>query len=218
MEALSFQQLLEQPPRLQLYEHSPLRQMERNTVASPPHKWTAKQLRKLAADTRDILTSMDTSVQWLEYSAAVFNGIGKYGLDEMFSEYTEDILENSWRATEYYYRQASASADNLKQWEEGYSIFISKLNERDDIPKQVLRRLNASLAKFQQIRSRVEQSWTDIKGYKTPVFSSILLSLAKFRELTIEEKKVILTSAVFHGPIDNPPSDYREDWYDDHGR
>ena len=72
--------------------------------------------------------------------------------------------------------------------------------------------------KLRSIRLRYEKSWAILQSYETPIRSSILLALAKFRELTSEEKKMLLKSAVYHGPIDNPPSDYREDWYDDHGR
>ena len=161
---------------------------------------------------------MDAAVQLLETSSTVFDGIGKHGFDEMFDEYTKDNLEESWHATEYYYREVSAFASGLRLWEEGFSTFIRIVRKRADVPNQLLRRFDQSQIKVHDYLSRVEQSYTVVNGYKTPVFSSILLALAKYRELTTEEKKVLLKSAVFHGPIDNPPSDSRVDWYDDNGR
>ena len=109
-------------------------------------------------------------------------------------------------------------ATKMSQLEEGWTENISKMNKRDDLPKPLRCRLNASLAKLRAIRLRSEKSWAVLQTYDIPIRSSILLALAKYRELTPEEKKVLLKSAVFHGTIDNPPSDSRVDWYDDNGR
>ena len=218
MEVTAFHQLLEQPPRPQVIENSPIPPYEQNPKDISPHKWTARELRKFASDVHDFLRGLDDTVQDSETFTAYIDEIGKYGLDDFFSGGAEEDIENCRHSVELYFREARRFATKMSQLEEGWSINISKLNQRTDIPKQLSRRLNATLAQVQQIHSRFEKSWAILKSNEIPLRSSILLALAKFRELTIEEKKVLLKSAVFHGPIDNLPSDNREDWYDDHGQ
>ncbi len=218
MEALTFQQMLEQPPSFQVLERSPFPPNGHFTQEIQPHEWSLKKLRNVASEARRNLSEVDKIVVMSEAFASFFGEIGIYGLDEMFGEYTEEKLEVSWHDTDNYLHAGSAFATHLKAWEEGWAIWIKKMKERRDVPNQLMMRLETSQRNLRSLRLRYEESWAVLQIYEIPVRSSILLALAKFRELTSEEKKMLLKSAVYHGPIDNPPSDYREDWYDDHGR
>ena len=218
MEALTFQQMLEQPPSFQVLERSPFPPNGRFTQEIQPHEWSLKKLRLFATEVRNVVSEMDDAVQVTEVFATKINEIGIYGLDLMFSDYTEEKLEESWQTNEKFLRELAAFGTFLNDWEEGLDGRISKLKERRDVPNQLMMRLETSQRNLRSLRLRYEESWAVLQIYEIPVRSSILLALAKFRELTSEEKKMLLKSAVYHGPIDNPPSDYREDWYDDHGR
>ena len=218
MEALTFQQMLEQPPSFQVLERSPFPPNGHFTQEIQPHEWSLKKLRLFATEVRNVVSEMDDAVQVTEVFATKINEIGIYGLDLMFSNYTEEKLEVSWQTNEKFLRELAAFGTFLNDWEEGLDGRISKLRERRDKSNQLRKRFEASRMKLRSIRLRYEKSWAVLQTYDIPIRSSILLALAKFRELTSEEKKMLLKSAVYHGPIDNPPSDYREDWYDDHGR
>lgn len=218
MEALTFQQMLEQPPSLQVMDNNPIPPNRQDLKDIPPHRRTARELRKFASDVHDFLRGLDHALQDSETFTAYIDGIGKYGLDDFFSGGVEEDIEHCWHSVELYFREMRRFATKMSQLEEGWSENISKMNKRDDLPKPLRRRLNASLAKLRAIRLRSEKSWALLQNYDIPIRSSILLALAKYRELTPEEKNVLLKSAVFHGTIDNPPSDSRVDWYDDNGR
>lgn len=218
MEALTFQQMLEQLPQPQVIERGYIPPNGRFTQGIPPHQLNTKKLREIASKFHKDISEADPLIGNSEAFAAYIGKVGKFGLDAMFGEYTQEKLEESWRATELYHSSGCNFAIFLASWEEGCSNWIKKLDHRRDLPNQLKKRLHNSLEKLRVLRLRYENSWAILQSFDIPIRSSILLALAKYRELTIEEKKVLLKSAVFHGPIDNPPSDSRVDWYDENGR
>ena len=218
MEALSFQQMLEQPPQPQLIEHVHIPSNGRFTQDHQQHEWTLEKLQKKSTDVSKTLPKIYDDVQLLVSFTDGLEGIGKYRIDESFKNCTEKLLVSSLQSYERFYLNASRYASNLKKWQEDWSIWIGKLKQRHDIPVQLMECLEGLFNKLCSIRLEYEESWAILQTYDIPIRSSILLAHATFRDLTGEEKKVLLKSAVFHVSIDNPPSDYREDWYDDHGR
>ncbi len=218
MEALSFQQLLEQPPQPQLIERVYIPPNGRFTQEFQAQEWTLEKLQKKAKDVSKTLPKINDDVQLLVSFTDGMESIGKYSIDDSFRNCTEELLISSMQSYERFICNASSYASNLKMWQKDWSIWIGKLKQRSDIPNQLMECLEGLFIRLCSISSKYEETWAVLQTYDIPIRSSILLALAKFRELTIEEKKVILTSAVFHGPIDNPPSDNREDWYDDHGQ
>ena len=218
MEALTFQQMLEQPPQLQLIERVYTPTNGRFNHELEDHGWTVEKLQKKAGKVSKTLPKINDDVQLVVSFTGGLDSIGKYSIDVSFIDCSEDLLISSLQSYESFMSKAGIYASKLKMWQKDWSIWIGKLKQRRDIPAQLMECLESLFNNLCSIRSQYEASWAVLLTYDIPIRSSILLALAKFRELTIEEKKVILTSAVFHGPIDNPPSDYREDWYDDHGR
>ena len=233
MEALTFQQMLEQKPRVMVLEQPwqlpnlQTRQQDRksNDVASlvntaecsvkkkPPHEWSVENLRLLEISLCKFILELDGDVRWLEKAAVFFSRVGKYDLDGIFSGETEENLEKLWNGTENSFRYFYGLSANLEPGITEYSQFLKLLKERGDVPKQLLVSFEEHLIKIQNHLDRVNRSHKIICDYELPVFSSMLLAIAKFRELTGEEKTLLLKSAIFHGPIDNPPSVYRKDWY-----
>ena len=136
----------------------------------------------------------------------------------MFSSYSKERLENSMRDYDSYSNTTCKYADLFHAWDEGWADWICRLKKRCDVPNKLIKYLETSHKKLRSIRLRFEKARAILQAFNEPVRSSIILALANFRELTSEEKKVLLKSAVFYGPIDNLLSDNREDWYDDHGQ
>ena len=221
MEATTFQQMLEQPPQLELNENSPIlpaRPNARKSQALPPHLWGVKKIRQIASDVRSNISIANGVVEMLEAFTAYTNEIGKHGLDLMFNSYSRERLENSLQEYDSYIKTSSKYADLFYSWDENWKVWIGNLKKRSDVPNKLIIRLEKSYKKIRSIRLRFEKARAILQAFNEPVRSSIILALANFRALTGEEKKVLLNSAVFSVPIDNPPSDSREDWYDDHGR
>lgn len=221
METQTYQELLAQypaPPSGEIPPWPPILAESQNSQSLLPHEWPSEKLRKLAGEAQHNLQLSVSATNLLEDAAAYHQKIGKYDMDNQFTEEAFGDLERTYETTQAMHREIGVFFNQLNHWVLGFTSFIGKLKLRSDIPEQLCQRFGAMLKQAQELLARSERAYKVMREYEVPVYSSILLALAKHRELTGDEKKLLLESAVFHGPIDNPPSNRRADWYDDDGR
>ena len=186
METMTFQEMLERPPQpqAQLIERVNLPANGQFPQEKEKLGWTVQKLKKKAAVVRNTLPKIEDDVHMVASFTNGLEKIGRYRLDDSFSNCSEESLIRSLQSYESFIRKARSYASSLKKWEENWSDWIVELSQRHDIPAPLMENLVGSFNKLRSVRSKYEQSWDVLQSFDIPIHSSILLALAKFRELT----------------------------------
>ncbi len=189
-------QLMEPPPRLP--------EGVTGLVSATP---SSSQGRKAILEEAVVaLASLERETQELEQFVA---GLAQFELEpDRGPQANEEVIANAIKVTEELFAWAATVAEGRADQLSALKDHLEDLCAGDEVLAPLARQVYQSQEELSgRIQALVRLDVEDLIG-------NLLHQVAKQRELSVDEKIRLLQSIPFRGPIDDPVSMRRSDWYE----